>query len=332
MSANGSSDFKFSGSGDEQQEAILQRKRKNRRTAKSGARLTLFFIVLLLALGGLFAFAYMDIRQRVAQLEAAGERNVQEMVQEMEAQVAQVTERYDEMQKSLTKKVFPMDEIFLTLESSTSALEEQLKKIEGQVASIQTAQADKADRAVLDKAVKEMTDALPSMEKKMEKAMDERIGALTARVEAVESVQAEKLAALEKQQAAYEKRLTALSSAVQEYVDAAAEARKIVDESLTTLSQEIAALKTEASALTSVAVDQKTLDEALNSQRAALGRRIQELAAAVDRNEKTIGSIRSRVNTVEKTAEASAKALRERPPKTIRVPPQPGTFLEQDIQ
>lgn len=332
MSANGPSDFKFSGSGEEQQDAILQRKRKNRRVAKSGARSTIFFIFLLLILGGLFAFAYMDIKQRVARLEEAGERNVQEMVREMEAQVAQLTERYDEMQKSLTKKVFPMDEIFLALESSTSALEEQLKGIETRMTSLREAQASKADKTALDAAVTEITEALPAFQKKIEQELDEKIGTLDDRVAAVETVQAEKLAALEKRRAAYEERLTALSSAVQEYVDAAAATRKIVDESLTTLSREIAALKTEASALTSVAVDQKTLDEALDSQRSALSRRIQDVAAAVDKNQKTIGSIRSRVNAVAETAEASARALRESPPKTIRVPPQPGTFLEQDIQ
>lgn len=318
MSMNGRepSDFKFSG-GEDEQSALLQRTRKNRRVAKSGNRATAFFIVLLLVLGGLFAFAYMDIRKRVAQLEETGERNVQEMVAEMEAQVSLVTGRYDKLQKSLTEEVFPMDEIFLALESSTSALKDQLNTIEAQVAALETTQAEKADKSALEKAVAEMTDALPPI--------NERVNGLASRIEAAEADSAAKLAA-------HEERLAALSAAVREYVDAAVQARQAADESLSTLNREIADLKTEMSALTSVAIDQKTLEKALNSQRAALGKRIDALSGGVDRNAKTLRSIQNKVNAVEQTAEAAARALRESPPKTIQAPPQPGTFLEQDIQ
>ncbi len=318
MSMNGRepSDFKFSG-GEDEQSALLQRTRKNRRVAKSGNRATAFFIVLLLVLGGLFAFAYMDIRKRVAQLEETGERNVQEMVAEMEAQVSLVTGRYDQLQKSLTEEVFPMDEIFLALESSTSALKDQLNTIDAQVAALETTQAEKADKSALEKAVAEMTDALPPI--------NERVNGLASRIEAAEADSAAKLAA-------HEERLAALSAAVREYVDAAVQARQAADESLSTLNREIADLKTEMSALTSVAIDQKTLEKALNSQRAALGKRIDALSGGVDRNAKTLRSIQNKVNAVEQTAEAAARALRESPPKTIQAPPQPGTFLEQDIQ
>ncbi len=323
MSANGPSDFKFS-SGDEQQDAILQRKRKNRRVAKSGARLTVFFIFLLLVLGALFAFAYMDIKKRVALLEEAGERNVQEMVAEMESQVARVTERYDELQKSLTKKVFPMDEIFLALESSTSALEKELKTLETRVTAIQKTQSDKADSAALDKAVAQMTESLPPVQEKIE--------TLTARLKAVETAGAERQAALDARMASHEEKLATLTAAVQEYADAAAKAGGIVDENLSTLNGEIASVKTAVSALTSVAIDQKTLDEALESQSAALRKRIERLSTAMNQNETAIGRLRSRVDRVAAMAESSAKALKERPAKTVQVPPQPGTFLEQDIE
>lgn len=322
MTNNDSSDFKFSG-GEDRQEALLQRKRKNRRTAKSGARLTLFFMVLLLVLGGLFAVAYMDIKKRVALLEETGERNVEEMVETMEAQVAQVTERYEALQTSLTKKVFPMDEIFLALESSTSALEDQLKNLEERMAALKAAQTKKADQDDLEQAVAGVTDTLTPLA--------ERLDTLTSRIEASEVARSEKLASLEEAQAAYDERLSSLTAAVQEYVDAAAQVRQDVDESIAKMSREIAGMKTKMSALTSVAIDQKTLEEALNSQQAGLSRRINQLSAAIKQNDETLQNVRSWVYSVERTAKDAARKLEQNPPKTIRTPPQPGTFLEQDL-
>lgn len=324
MNSTGSSDFKFSGSGEEQQDSLLQRKRKNRRVAKSGARLTVFFIFLLMVLGGLFAFAYMDIKKRVALLEDAGERNVQEMVQEMEAQVARVSQRYDEMQKSLTKKVFPMDEIFLTLESSASALEERLDEIASEVEALRADQDKKVDKADIDKAVAGVTEALPPIR--------ERLDSLASGIKDAKAARQDELADFENRISAYEERMKEMLKAVQEYVDAADQTRKVADKSFATLNKEIAGLKAELAALTSVAIDQKTLEKALNSQSAVLQRRIGALAAGIGQNENAIKGLRSKLSDVQKTAEASARILRENPPRAIKTPPRPGTFLEQDIQ
>ncbi len=321
MDSDQSRDFTFSGTDNRPDTLLQQRKRKNKKATRSGARLTAFFLFALLVVAGLFAFAYMDMRRRVDMMEAREEIRAAGLSEGFQARLDQMAATNADLQKSLTRKVFPMDEIFLALEGTTASLENKLKQVEDTVGRVKTSTEalaeTKADRAALEAVVSRIDAALPEIRQAVETA-----GAETGR----------RLDALAETQ---EKRAAELTEAVARIGETLATATADMENLRTGLAEAaggLSALKTQMGAISGRSVTEKTVADAMEKQAAIFEKQLDRLAGQIRQKEQAIREMGEKLESVENIARASANALKTSPPRTIQVQPRPGTFLEQDIQ
>jgi predicted nucleic acid-binding Zn-ribbon protein len=292
------------------------RPRKNRRKDRS-VRGLFFFLFILIALGGVFIYGYIDMKTRVARLEAVRQQEDKKLSEDLEARLMSMMTRFEELEKSLTKKVFPMDEVFLALESTTESLETSLKDVEERIERIDET---KAGKATLSEAVNALTASIqPSQE---------AIEAAGSRIDAVEERVETGLTDLESRIDQLSTQLTGLAEAVDKATasfDQAAQGAEASSERLDRIEARLGELASEK-------ISQQALDLALANLETSLQKEISRIAGRVQTARSELDALRTRTDVIERLARSAASRSESAgPSKTVEVP-EPGTFLEQDLQ
>ncbi|MDM8517324.1 hypothetical protein QUF76_14070 [Desulfobacterales bacterium HSG16] len=157
-----SSGFKIS-EDDQRPDSLLRKPRKNKRVEQPPGRGgVILCLLLILLVGGALAYTYLDTRQQMELMQTSGTARIQKTIKELEERFSSLSGQYAKLEESLTKKVFPMDEIFLALESSTDSIEKKLKKAEETIVKLDETKAEKQETT---QAVEEITKTItPLME------------------------------------------------------------------------------------------------------------------------------------------------------------------------
>ncbi len=331
MPKDRSSQFSFDNE-DGVQDLSFQRTRPNRKVKKSsGGKVIFLFILILLLLGGLFAFAYMDIKKRVALLEMESERQNEALSEKVEERMAAIFSRYEDLEKSLTRKVFPMDEIFLALESSTSALDEKLDAVilrmddvEDMQARLQYTKAEAEDLLLAENIIEGMHETLEPLKSEVDQV---REAGNQLREEMKTVLQEEVESALDD----FQSRISELSETIETASQISQEMGQLRS-ALETTQEDMKVLSELTSSLAAGSVSSTDLSRGLKNQEEALQRQIWRVSSQVKEKEEVIAGLQSRMDQVERMARAAERAAKASPPRAVQTPPKPGTFYEQDIQ
>ncbi len=310
MADRPSQEFRFGD--DDRPETLIQRRKKSKPARKSGNKAVFFFLFVLVILGGMFAMAYLDIKARVAELESVRQTEDEKLAEVLDRKVTGMLSQYKDLEESLTKRVFPMDEIFLALESTTSTLKKELTAIEGRVEAL--AQG-KADRKALTGAVEKLEAAVETLGDRLE----EKIDGVDPKIREIREE-------MTRATAEVSRKATELEASVKKET-------ALLTEAIETNREKLTALETTVVSLSADQLDREELTSGLDELEKDLRGRINQVSGQIKSRTEEMRSLARKLDRVEKIAEGAAARIREvSSAKTIEAPPQPGTFIEQDLQ
>lgn len=98
-------------------------------------RITMLSILIPVLLCAIFVFAYLDMRERVSQIQTKGSQEVQVLSQDVVAKMTSLTDNYTRIEKSLADRL-------LALEKSSASMEKRLKDSHGEIKKLTTSKVD----------------------------------------------------------------------------------------------------------------------------------------------------------------------------------------------
>jgi chromosome segregation ATPase len=134
------SNFKF-GQDDRNADAIYPTDPIEQKLDRLQHRITLLYILLPLFIGILLVAAYFNLENRVfARIDTDG---LQNLSKDLESRFSSLSVKFATLEEAFSKKISPMDEIFLEVEKSTSALREAIAKTDEAVKGVASVKVDK---------------------------------------------------------------------------------------------------------------------------------------------------------------------------------------------
>ena len=318
---NDRSEFKFSAD-DQRPDSLLRSSRKNKRIEKNppGGLSAFLFIILFLILAAGAGGGYYHLTRQIEALQGKDAQQTQALVEDLENRFSSMTDQYKEIEESMKKKMFPMDEIFLALEKATGNLDKALKQAEKEIAGMKTAKADKKD---VDNA----------LEKILAKTLAKTAGEIEKGFAPVKQTLADFKEEFKLLKESYEKENTAHTEKLAEVTGQITQIDKTVNE----FKEDIAELSSEK-------IDQVILDIALERQqkklaenlavslrkhRKTLQGELNLVLKNLDQKEKQIASLQKKMKQVQKNTAARVSRPTNKKPLS---PLKPGMIIEQDIQ
>lgn len=152
------------------------RKRVSKKNRRTGTRppISLFILIFLLfcAVGVLY-YGYFDMKTRLDTLKKQQLMTREKLQSDYMEKLKSLNEKTLKFHEGLKKKVFPMDEIFLALESATGELKKELKKTRKDLdetrQELEHVKKAKADKDQLEKGVETFTSKSRSLSETLEK-------------------------------------------------------------------------------------------------------------------------------------------------------------------
>jgi len=336
---NDSSEFKFSLDDDEIPDRHFHTKRKVKPAEENKKSMVILLPVLLFLLIVAVLFpAYISIKKQIENIHDSGSTEAMKISADLEAKITSLSSRYEELEKSLNEKVFPVITTFSSFEQSIASIKEGLKKAEQNVDKISTSQTDKKEldnlAAQMEKNLAPLRENLRSVESAI-KSADEKFTKEAAelnssfketkeRVNKIQNIISEPSptggidkdtleTALENQQKTYQKRIDLLIENLESKDDKIKSLQTKMEElekGLKSLAAKTVSSKSPASKAKSVKKEEHDEDE----------------AAVVHPIDQISKSPESKSEPVKK-AEHDEDVVHP----IDQVKPKPGTFIEQDI-
>jgi hypothetical protein len=138
MNEEKSSDFKFR-IDEESPDSVFQDEIRELRLEKLSKRVTILSILIPCLIGGLIAFAYMDLKKRFFINQDSGARTVQDLSKDLDAKLYNLTAKYNDLENTLATRA-------AALEKNFSSLKFRLYKNENKIKKLGTSKADKKDQ------------------------------------------------------------------------------------------------------------------------------------------------------------------------------------------
>jgi DNA repair exonuclease SbcCD ATPase subunit len=138
MNEDKSSDFKFR-IDEESPDSVFQDEIRELRLEKLSKRVTILTILIPCLIGGLIAFAYMDLKKRVFINRDTGVRTVQDLSKDLDVKLYDLTTKYNDLENTLATRA-------ATLEKNFSSLKFRLYKNENKIKKLGASKADKKDQ------------------------------------------------------------------------------------------------------------------------------------------------------------------------------------------
>jgi chromosome segregation ATPase len=114
-------------------EEELQDMRRDSDIHRLSHRVTILSILIPCLLGAIFVFAYLDVRERLSQLQTAGSREVQTLSEDVLNKAASLSDEY------------------VKLEKTSAVIQERVEKIEGDIKKLNTSKMDKKASEMVNK-------------------------------------------------------------------------------------------------------------------------------------------------------------------------------------
>ncbi len=278
------------------------------RLEKINRRLTLLALLLPLLMAVSLYALYTHIGKKI-ETSANSDAQIQSVSNALDAKFAELTARYEEMEKNLNEKEEPLKEGFLVFEQTAAGLNEKLGELEKELAV-------KADKNAWESRQKELT---AQLEKQAEKRM-EGIGDSVSEL-------AQKIAPL---QETVEKMREELNSVKEQFLVFRKESEKLKnsinrpDAELTVLKEELTRLQSEIVEVLSETIDRKSLNTAIANQHKEYRKEMDFIINSLNEKDRSIRTVQKQMRELE----SRVKKLSRKPLGT----PEPGSILEQDLQ
>ncbi len=151
-------------------------------------RMTLLFILIPCFLCAIFAFAYLDIRNRLDQLDTSGSKKVEALSEDLIEKVTSLSEKYEVLEQSLGQRLSILKDVSITVQDN-------LKKNEARLEALANTTIDKkgfeeADKArslefatslaALKKEIAKQQAAMDGLSETLRKELDREANAITA--------------------------------------------------------------------------------------------------------------------------------------------------------
>lgn len=263
---------------------------------KLSHRMTLLFVLIPCLLCAVFAYGYLDIRQRLNQVDTTGSKKVEALSEEIIEKVTSLSEKYDTLEKSF-------DERLSTLKDATAALQEALKENEKKMQQRFEA-ASKARSSefagTLDALRKDSADqraAIGSLSEKLQKELDREANAITA-----------------------------FQSDLREQGERFANTVDTVE----ALQKKALKLELGLKLLTEETIDKKTWERA-NERSDRLEKKVNDLAEELAWLEKKLNVTREN-KSIKEAGESQPKGEKTSGPPTSTAIPESGKIIEQEIK
>ena len=315
---NDSSEFRFSVDDDEIPNLHFHTKRKTKQAEENkNIKVILLPVLLFLLVVAVLFPVYISIKKQIENIHNSGSTEAMKISADMEAKIASLSSRYEELEKSLKEKVFPVTETFSSFEQSIASIKEGLKKAEQNVEKISTSQTDKKEldtlAAQVEKNLAPVRENLRSVESAI-KSVDEK----------------------------FTKEAAELSSSFKETKERVNKIQNIISEPSPTGGIDRDTLET------ALENQQKTYQKRLDlliENLAVKDDKIKSLQTKMEELEKRLRSLadkpvssRSPASRTE-SSKSAKKAERDEDAAAVvvdhpidQIKPKPGTFIEQDIQ
>jgi hypothetical protein len=260
-------------------------------------RMTLLFILIPCLLCAVFAFAYMDMRNRLNQLYSSGSQKVEALSEDIVQKVSSLSQHFEKLEESFGKRLSILKDVSV-------ALQDDLKKSESKLNALASATIDKktfdnatADLASLKESLAKQEAAIRGLSKKLQKELDQEANAITA-FQSDLRVQGE--------------RFTETVGMIED------------------LQQKALKLELKTRLLSEKMVDKDAWEEA-NGKRALLEKKIKDLAEELAWLTKQLNLSREN-KAVSGTGSSQPKKEKTEEPVSITIVPESGKIEEQDIK
>jgi DNA repair exonuclease SbcCD ATPase subunit len=158
MAEEKSSDFKFR-IDEESPDSVFRDDIRELRLEKLSKRVTILSILIPCLIGGLIAFAYIDIKKRVLINQDSGAKTVQNLSKDFDTRLYNLMTKTNDLENTLATRA-------ATLEKNFSSLKFRLYKNENKIKKLTASKAEKKDQEAALKEIKNISsqiDALDSM-------------------------------------------------------------------------------------------------------------------------------------------------------------------------
>ena len=156
MSEEKSSDFKIR-IGEEGPNSAFQDEIRELRLEKLSKRVTIISILIPCFIAVVLAFAYLDLRKRVMINQDTGTESVQKISRKFDAQLFEITAKYDDLENRLATRA-------ATLEKNFSSLKFKLYKTDNRLKKLNASKADKKSQDDILKDLKKVSSQITTFD------------------------------------------------------------------------------------------------------------------------------------------------------------------------
>jgi len=145
MNEDKPSDFKFR-IDEESPDSVFQDDVRELRMEKLSKRVTILSILIPCLVGGLIAFAYIDLKKKVLINQDTGARTIQGLSKDMDTKLYELTTKYNDLENTLANRAAALEKNFSSLKFRLYKNENKIKKLG----------ASKADKKKQETALKDL--------------------------------------------------------------------------------------------------------------------------------------------------------------------------------
>jgi len=269
------SGFKFS-IDEESPDAILQDETKDSRIEKLSKRITLLSLLILLLIGAVLAFVYLDLKSRLDKISGTESTGVSRLSKDLESRFSILSIKQAKLEDILNKKI-------LSIEKKFSSLKTNLKKTEKRI-------------DVTNKNIKSLNTSKYDLDKDINAALDKTLGKLEKTLDPIRKDLGDVKSNIKSIDKRFKQDLAKLAGAVNSANNELVKLIETVDET----DKEIKIIKREISSQPVGEIDQRALDLRLKKERRSY---IKLLIQIREDLESKIVAIQRKLNKIEKSAE-----------------------------
>lgn len=165
MSEEKSPDFKIR-IGEEGPNSVFHDEIRELRLEKLSKRVTIISILIPCFIAVVLAFLYLDLRKRVMINQDTGTETVQKISQKFDAQLFEITAKYDDLENTLATRA-------ATLEKNFSSLKFKLYKTDNRLKKLNASKADKKSQDAILKDLKKVSSQITAFDATFAQKLDE---------------------------------------------------------------------------------------------------------------------------------------------------------------
>jgi hypothetical protein len=143
-------------------------------------RMTLLFILVPCLLCAVFAFAYMDMRGRLNQLQSSGSQKVEALSEDVIEKVSSLSKQYEKLDESFGKRLSILKDVSVAVQDDLKKSEKKLTALTSTTVDKKTFENAATALASLKEDMAKQQAVIQGLSKKLQKELDREANAITA--------------------------------------------------------------------------------------------------------------------------------------------------------